>query len=142
MDQSRTVSVPRPYNVGDRERRPWGAWEVLAVSPRSTVKRITVDPGQRLSLQYHHHRAEHWVVVSGTAHVICGDRTFVLYENESTFIPQGQPHRLENVGKIVLEIIEVQSGSYLGEDDIVRIEDDHGRTESRSGKMLIGESGL
>ena len=125
--QSRTGPGPLRYSVGDSERRPWGSWEVLAVSPRSTVKRIIVDPGQRLSLQYHRHRAEHWVVVGGTAQVTCGDRTFVLYENESTFIPVGQAHRLENLGKIPLELIEVQSGSYLGEDDIVRIEDDHGR---------------
>ena len=127
LSQVRTASGPLRYNVGDNERRPWGSWEVLAVSSRSTVKRIIVDPGQRLSLQYHHHRAEHWVVVSGTAQVTCGRREFVLYENESTFIPLGQSHRLENVGKIPLELIEVQSGSYLGEDDIVRLEDDHGR---------------
>lgn len=127
LAENGTSPGPLRYSVGDNERRPWGSWEVLAVSPRSTVKRIIVNPGHRLSLQYHYHRAEHWIVVSGTAQVNCGDRTFVLYENQSTFIPLGQTHRLENVGKIALEIIEVQSGSYLGEDDIVRIEDDHGR---------------
>lgn len=126
----RAASGPLRYNVGDSDQRPWGSWEVLAVSPRSTVKRIIVEPGQRLSLQYHHHRAEHWVVVSGTAQVTCGERVFVLHENASTYIPQGETHRLENVGKIPLEIIEVQSGSYLGEDDIVRLEDSYGRNES------------
>src|SRR5699024_4475495 len=91
------------------------------------VKRITVKPGGRLSLQMHHHRAEHWVVVSGTARVTRGDKVFLLGENESTFIPIGTRHRLENPGKQPLELIEVQSGSYLGEDDIVRFEDVYGR---------------
>ncbi|MEP6503417.1 MAG: cupin domain-containing protein, partial [Betaproteobacteria bacterium] len=91
------------------------------------VKRIMVNPGATLSLQMHHHRAEHWIVVQGTAEVTCGDRTMILTENQSTYIPLGETHRLANPGKLPLEIIEVQSGSYLGEDDIVRFEDTYGR---------------
>ena len=91
------------------------------------VKRITVKPGAKLSLQMHHHRAEHWIVVSGSAKVINGDREFLMSKNESTFIPIGVKHSLENSGKADLELIEVQSGSYLGEDDIVRFEDNYGR---------------
>jgi mannose-6-phosphate isomerase-like protein (cupin superfamily) len=96
--------------------------------PRFQVKRIIVNPGASLSLQMHHHRAEHWIVVSGTANVTCGDKQFLLVENESTYIPLGAKHRLENPGTIPCEIIEVQSGSYLGEDDIVRFEDKYNRT--------------
>jgi mannose-1-phosphate guanylyltransferase / mannose-6-phosphate isomerase len=107
--------------------RPWGAYEGVDASSRFQVKRITVSPGQSLSLQMHHHRAEHWVVVTGTARVTRGDEVFLLSENESTYIPTGTRHRLENPGKIPLELIEVQSGSYLGEDDIVRFEDSYGR---------------
>lgn len=92
------------------------------------MKRITVNPGAKLSLQMHHHRAEHWIVVKGVARVTCGDKIFELQENQSTFIPLGEKHRLENPGKEPLEIIEVQSGSYLSEDDIVRFEDTYGRT--------------
>jgi mannose-1-phosphate guanylyltransferase/mannose-6-phosphate isomerase len=94
---------------------------------RFQVKRIGVKPGASLSLQMHHHRAEHWIVVAGTAEVTCGTNTFLLSENQSTFIPIGEVHRLKNPGKVVLEMIEVQSGSYLSEDDIVRIEDNYGR---------------
>jgi mannose-1-phosphate guanylyltransferase/mannose-6-phosphate isomerase len=94
---------------------------------RFQVKRIVVKPGAALSLQMHHHRAEHWIVVSGTAKVTQDDKTFLLSENESTYIPLGTTHRLENPGKVALEMIEVQSGSYLGEDDIVRFEDVYGR---------------
>ncbi len=120
----------RPERVAHRRvLRPWGAFEGIDRGPGHQVKRITVKPGAALSLQYHHHRAEHWIVVRGTARVTCGERTFVLHENESTFIPMGAVHRLENPGKIPLEIIEVQSGDYLGEDDIVRIEDVYGRTD-------------
>ena len=97
------------------------------MAERYLVKRISVRPGASLSLQMHHHRAEHWIVVNGTARVTCGDRTFILSENESTYIPIGETHRLENPGQIPLDIIEVQSGSYLGEDDIVRFEDVYGR---------------
>jgi mannose-1-phosphate guanylyltransferase/mannose-6-phosphate isomerase len=108
--------------------RPWGTYEGVDRGSRFQVKRITVKPGASLSLQMHHHRAEHWVVVSGTAEVTRGDETFLLRENESTYIPAGVRHRLVNPGTIPLEIIEIQSGSYLGEDDIVRFEDRYGRT--------------
>ncbi len=107
--------------------RPWGSYHSIDQGPRFQVKRIVVKPGGRLSLQLHHHRAEHWVVVRGTARVTIGDATKILHENESTYIPSGAKHRLENPGKIDLELIEVQTGSYLGEDDIVRIEDDYRR---------------
>lgn len=103
--------------------RPWGSYEGIDIGERFQVKRITVNPGGKLSLQMHHHRAEHWVVVSGTASVTCGDKVSLLTENESTYIPIGMTHRLENPGKLPLHLIEVQSGSYLGEDDIVRLED-------------------
>lgn len=107
--------------------RPWGAYDSIDAAERFQVKRITVKPGATLSLQMHHHRAEHWIVVSGTARVTRGDEVFLLGENESTFIPLGTRHRLENPGMVPLELIEVQSGSYLGEDDIVRFEDKYGR---------------
>lgn len=107
--------------------RPWGDYEAIGRGPRYQVKRLTILPGASISLQMHHHRAEHWIVVKGTARVSCGDEDFLLTENESTFIPVGVTHRLENPGAIPLEIIEVQSGSYLGEDDIVRIEDRYNR---------------
>lgn len=107
--------------------RPWGWYDVVDVGERFQVKRIVVKPGGALSLQMHHHRAEHWIVVSGTAKVTRGDNSFLLSENESTFIPLGTTHRLENPGRVALEMIEVQSGSYLGEDDIVRFEDVYGR---------------
>jgi mannose-1-phosphate guanylyltransferase/mannose-6-phosphate isomerase len=103
--------------------RPWGSYEGIDMGDRFQVKRIIVNPGGKLSLQMHHHRAEHWVVVSGTARVTCGDKVMLLTENESTYIPIGMNHRLENPGKLPLHLIEVQSGSYLGEDDIVRFED-------------------
>jgi mannose-1-phosphate guanylyltransferase/mannose-6-phosphate isomerase len=106
-----------------RVYRPWGYYEGIDAGDRFQVKRITVKPGEKLSLQMHHHRAEHWVVVSGTARVTCGEKVSLLSENESTYIPIGMNHRLENPGKLPLHIIEVQSGSYLGEDDIVRFED-------------------
>ena len=108
--------------------RPWGSYESIDTGERFQVKRIVVNPGAKLSLQMHHHRAEHWVVVSGTARVVCGEKEFLLQENESTFIPLGTKHRLENPGKVPLHLIEVQSGTYLGEDDIVRFEDTYGRT--------------
>jgi mannose-1-phosphate guanylyltransferase/mannose-6-phosphate isomerase len=107
--------------------RPWGSFEQVDAGERFQVKRIVVKPGAALSLQMHHHRAEHWIVVRGTARVTCDDRVFPLHENESTFIPLGSKHRLENPGDEPLELIEVQSGSYLGEDDIVRFEDVYGR---------------
>lgn len=107
--------------------RPWGWYDSVDMGERFQVKRIVVKPGAKLSLQLHHHRAEHWVVVKGTAKVTRDETTYLVTENESTFIPLGTRHRLENAGKIPLEIIEVQSGSYLGEDDIVRFEDSYGR---------------
>jgi mannose-1-phosphate guanylyltransferase/mannose-6-phosphate isomerase len=107
--------------------RPWGSYEGIDLGERYQVKRITVNPGGKLSLQMHHHRAEHWVVVSGTASVTCGDKVTLLTENESVYIPIGTTHRLENPGKLPLHLIEVQSGSYLGEDDIVRFEDVYSR---------------
>ena len=109
-------------------RRPWGSYDSLESADRFQVKRIVVKPGAALSLQKHHHRAEHWIVVSGTAEVTCDDKVFLLGENQSTYIPLGSVHRLRNPGKVPLEIIEVQSGSYLGEDDIVRLEDVYGRS--------------
>jgi len=112
------------YLVHKRVYRPWGYYEGLDSSDRFQVKRIMVKQGCKLSLQMHHHRAEHWVVVSGTAKVIRGEDTLLLSENQSTYIPLGAKHRLENVGKMPLHMIEVQSGSYLGDDDIVRLEDD------------------
>jgi mannose-1-phosphate guanylyltransferase / mannose-6-phosphate isomerase len=108
--------------------RPWGWYDSIDHGPRFQVKRIMVKPGASLSLQMHHHRAEHWIVVSGTAEVTNGEQVTILSENQSTYIPLGQTHRLANPGKVPLEIIEVQSGSYLGEDDIVRFEDTYGRS--------------
>lgn len=113
-----------------RVHRPWGAFESIDDGSRYQVKHITVKPGAALSLQMHHHRAEHWVVVTGTARVTRGEEVFLVTENQSTFIPIGQTHRLENPGKVLLEMIEVQSGPYLGEDDIVRFEDVYGRSGS------------
>jgi mannose-1-phosphate guanylyltransferase/mannose-6-phosphate isomerase len=107
--------------------RPWGSYDSIDMGERFQVKRITVKPGAALSLQKHHHRAEHWVIVSGTAEVTRNDEVFLVAENESTFLPLGAVHRLRNPGKVPLELIEVQSGSYLGEDDIVRLEDVYGR---------------
>lgn len=108
--------------------RPWGSYDGIDAGSRYQVKRITVNPGAKLSLQMHHHRAEHWIVVSGTAMVTTGEESFLVTENQSTYIPLGTRHSLENPGKIPLELIEVQSGPYLGEDDIVRFEDRYGRT--------------
>ena len=140
-DRSRVQDVKRIVNRLKSEgraeaeshtivHRPWGSYESVADGARFQVKRIVVKQGQKLSLQMHHHRAEHWIVVSGTAKVTCGEREFLLSENQSTFIPLGTTHRLENPGTIPLELIEVQSGSYLGEDDIVRFTDIYGRTKA------------
>lgn len=137
-DRSRVQDVKRIVNrLKDQRRpevsqhrrvyRPWGSYESLVMSDRFQVKRIVVNPGQTLSLQMHHHRAEHWIVVHGTAEVTCEDKVFMLGEDESTYIPLGHKHRLANPGRIPLELIEVQSGAYLGEDDIVRYEDIYGR---------------
>jgi mannose-1-phosphate guanylyltransferase/mannose-6-phosphate isomerase len=112
--------------------RPWGSYDSVESGERYQVKRLSVNPGASMSLQLHHHRAEHWIVVSGTARITRNDEVFLLEENESTFIPLGAKHRIENPGKIPLHIIEVQSGSYLGEDDIVRFEDRYGRDSKSS----------
>ncbi|VAV91486.1 Mannose-1-phosphate guanylyltransferase / Mannose-6-phosphate isomerase [hydrothermal vent metagenome] len=118
----------RPEAIIHREvYRPWGKYDSIGFGDRDQVKRITVNPGAKLSIQMHHHRAEHWIVVKGSARVTKGEDTFMVHENESTFIPIGTIHALENPGVIPLEMIEVQSGSYLGEDDIVRFEDKYGR---------------
>jgi mannose-1-phosphate guanylyltransferase/mannose-6-phosphate isomerase len=124
---------PPAVKAGQTEtvHRPWGCYKSVDAQERFQVKRISVDPGAKLSLQLHHHRAEHWVVVRGTARVTIDDRVVMLKENESTYIPIGSMHRLENPGRIRLEVIEVQTGSYLGEDDIVRFDDDYGRETAR-----------
>jgi mannose-1-phosphate guanylyltransferase/mannose-6-phosphate isomerase len=137
-DRSRSQDVKHIVNALQRQsreehtlhrkvHRPWGWYDSIDEGGRFKVKRILVKPGASLSLQKHHHRAEHWVVVNGTAEVTNGDKVMVLSENQSTYIPIGQTHRLANPGKVPLEIIEVQSGAYLGEDDIVRFEDTYGR---------------
>src|SRR3984885_3214300 len=107
--------------------RPWGSYDSIDSGERFQVKRLSVKPGGVLSLQMHHHRAEHWIVVQGTARITCGEKTFLLSENESTYVPIGASHRIENPGKVPLHIVEVRSGTYLGEDDIVRYEDNYGR---------------
>lgn len=121
----RSESVTHPRVV-----RPWGSYEGVDQGERFQVKRIVVNPGAQLSLQMHHHRAEHWIVVKGTALVTNGNQQVLLSENQSTYIPLGVTHRLANPGRIPLELIEVQSGAYLGEDDIVRFEDNYGRNGS------------
>ncbi|RST32014.1 mannose-1-phosphate guanylyltransferase/mannose-6-phosphate isomerase [Sphingomonas ginkgonis] len=135
----RAVEVKQVVERLERERnsiavepsrmvRPWGSYETVERGPRFQVKRIVVDPGGRLSLQMHHHRSEHWIVVRGTAEVTIGDEVRLLHENQSTYIPVGCTHRLANPGKIPLELVEVQCGAYLGEDDIVRVSDVYGRS--------------
>jgi len=125
---SRMRALQAPEADAHRKvRRPWGYYDSIDRGERFQVKRIVVNPGGRLSLQLHHHRAEHWIVVSGTALITRGNEEFMLSENQSAFIPLGVTHRLENPGKLPLELIEVQSGSYLGEDDIVRFDDTYGR---------------
>ena len=127
---ARLKALKRPEAIDHpKVYRPWGSYETVALAERFQVKRITVKPGQKLSLQKHHHRAEHWIVVKGTAQVTCGDKVFLLHEDQSTYIPLGEKHRLENPGNILLELIEVQSGAYLGEDDIVRFDDVYGRAK-------------
>ena len=109
------------------EMRPWGSFTTLEEGKGYKIKRIEVNPGHRLSLQMHHHRSEHWIVVSGTAKVTCGDNEMILSSNQSTYVPQCTTHRLENPGVIKLVLIEVQNGQYLGEDDIIRFSDDYAR---------------
>lgn len=139
VDQLKSAERPE-YADHRKVARPWGTFEGIDRGERYQVKRITVKPGAQLSLQYHHHRAEHWIVVRGTAKVTRGDETFLLHENESTFIPLGAVHRLENPGKTDLELIEVQSGTYLGEDDIVRVEDVYGRDAGSGAPPVKGGS--
>ncbi len=109
--------------------RPWGCWTVLGEGEGYKVKRIEVNPGQRLSLQRHAHRSEHWIVVAGTAKVSIGEQASFIHVQESTFVPVGTDHRIENPGSHLLVIIEIQNGAYLGEDDIVRFQDDYGRID-------------
>ena len=123
------IDARSEHTLHRQVHRPWGWYDSIDSGPRFQVKRIMVKPGASLSLQKHHHRAEHWIVVSGTAEVTNGDEVILLTENQSTYIPVGQVHRLVNPGKLPLELIEVQSGSYLGEDDIVRFEDTYGRVK-------------
>ena len=113
------------------ETRPWGRWTVLGEGDGYKVKRLEVNPGHRLSLQFHHRRSEHWIVVSGTARVVIGERIEYVQAQESTFVPAGASHRIENPGLLPLIIIEIQSGPYLGEDDIVRLQDDYGRGDGK-----------
>ncbi|MEM8808687.1 MAG: phosphomannose isomerase type II C-terminal cupin domain [Cyanobacteria bacterium P01_D01_bin.44] len=115
------------------ESRPWGSFTVLEEGNGYKIKRIEVNPGHRLSLQMHHHRSEHWIVVSGTAKVTCGDQEILLCTNQSTYVPACTSHRLENSGVIPLVLIEVQNGEYLGEDDIIRFQDDYARTKDKNG---------
>ena len=122
------------YAEHSKVYRPWGYYQSVDAGKRFQVKRLSINPGAKLSIQMHHHRAEHWIVVSGTARVTRGDETFLLSENESTYIPLGMKHSLEHPGKVPLNIIEVQSGEYLGEDDIVRFEDRYGRAPQRKAK--------
>src|SRR3954463_1543207 len=124
------LSGRHAHKIHKQVRRPWGTYQDIDAGERFRVKRITVEPGGKLSLQYHHHRAEHWIIVSGTAQVTCGDQVKLLAENQSIYIELGQMHRLENPGKVPLVLIEVQTGSYLGEDDIVRVEDVYQRIET------------
>jgi mannose-1-phosphate guanylyltransferase/mannose-6-phosphate isomerase len=121
-------TAPKVTEEHLKVHRPWGSYQSIDQGARFQVKRIVVKQGGRLSLQMHHHRAEHWIVVRGTARVTINDEVKVVHENESVYIPIGAQHRLENPGKIDLELIEVQTGSYLGEDDIIRIEDDYRRS--------------
>ncbi|XHR82600.1 MAG: phosphomannose isomerase type II C-terminal cupin domain [Gloeotrichia echinulata GP01] len=125
-------SVVTNRGVAATELRPWGSFTVLEEGRGYKIKRIEVKPGHRLSLQMHHHRSEHWIVVSGTAKVVCGENEVLLNNNQSTYVPQCTAHRLENPGVIPLVLIEVQNGEYLGEDDIIRYQDDYSRTENKS----------
>lgn len=131
ISQATTLPLPAaPKGIAATELRPWGSFTVLEEGRGYKIKRIEVKPGHRLSLQMHHHRSEHWIVVSGTAKVSCGEQELMLSSNQSTYVPQCTSHRLENPGVIPLVLIEVQNGEYLGEDDIVRFQDDYARTEA------------
>lgn len=131
---SQTSAFPLPSSIATNgiaatELRPWGSFTILEEGRGYKIKRIEVKPGHRLSLQMHYHRSEHWIVVSGTAKVVCGEQELTLSSNQSTYVPQCHTHRLENPGVIPLVLIEVQNGEYLGEDDIVRFQDDYARTQ-------------
>lgn len=121
------ATLPEQKGVAATELRPWGSFTVLEEGRGYKIKRIEVKPGHRLSLQMHHHRSEHWIVVSGTARVTCGEQEILLTTNQSTYVPPCTSHRLENSGVIPLILIEVQNGEYLGEDDIIRFQDDYSR---------------
>lgn len=135
VPQDSAITLPRSLTAegaAATELRPWGSFTVLEEGRGYKIKRIEVKPGHRLSLQMHYHRSEHWIVVSGMAKVICGDKELLIHQNESSYVPQGHAHRLENPGVIPLVLIEVQNGEYLGEDDIIRFEDDYARSESNN----------
>ena len=121
------LHLPISLNQGVSDTRPWGTFTILEEGRGYKIKRIEVKPGHRLSLQMHYHRSEHWIVVSGTAKVVCGDQELIIKSNQSTYVPQCTAHRLENPGVIPLVLIEVQNGEYLGEDDIIRFQDDYAR---------------
>ena len=133
LSETKTTSTIVPTvatkSVSSSEMRPWGSFTVLEEGKGYKIKRIEVNPGHRLSLQMHHHRSEHWIVVSGTAKVTCGTQEILLNNNQSTYVPQCTVHRLENPGVIPLILIEVQNGEYLGEDDIIRYQDDYARNQ-------------
>ncbi|WP_204105474.1 MULTISPECIES: phosphomannose isomerase type II C-terminal cupin domain [Spirulina sp. CCY15215] len=124
---SLAAPVPQELPLHVTTQRPWGSFTVLEEGSGYKIKRIEVKPGHRLSLQMHYHRSEHWIVVSGTAKVTCGENISILSSNQSTYVPQCTAHRLENPGSINLVIIEIQNGEYLGEDDIIRFQDDYKR---------------
>lgn len=128
--QATNLAIPSDLQGTTTTERPWGSFTTLEEGTGYKIKRIEVKPGHRLSLQMHYHRSEHWVVVSGTAKVTCGDKEEILENNQSTYVPQCTSHRLENPGVIPLILIEVQNGEYLGEDDIVRFQDDYARAKS------------
>ena len=126
--QAKAIATPQSsLGITATEIRPWGSFTTLEEGSGYKIKRIEVNPGHRLSSQMHHHRSEHWIVVSGTAKVSCGDQEMILGSNQSTYVPQCTTHRLENPGVIKLVLIEVQNGQYLGEDDIIRFSDDYAR---------------
>lgn len=132
ISQSSALTLPSSAiaeGFAATELRPWGSFTVLEEGRGYKIKRIEVKPGHRLSLQMHYHRSEHWIVVSGTAKVTCADKETIIHQNQSTYVPQGNSHRLENPGVIPLVLIEVQNGEYLGEDDIVRFQDDYARNK-------------
>ncbi len=136
--QAHTLPLPpsiAPKGIAATELRPWGSFTVLEEGRGYKIKRIEVKPGHRLSLQMHHHRSEHWIIVSGTARVTCGEREVLLSNNQSTYVPQCTSHRLENPGMIPLVLIEVQNGEYLGEDDIIRYQDDYARNEGSNHQL-------